>query len=301
MFARCIQTTAAALLLATSLHAEGWISGALTLHSLKGELVVSELGARDFETDADSLPLSMPGLINCRAPYGASAFFSASNRSYIFFEGDGSFAVERFEQALPEAGTWLSSERESSQSRMILNFRAGQIAVDHRSMLDSSQCLVETPLGRITVSRALWHMRIVFDPRKQFFDFTITCSDGRVRFTDLQGEQYTLRTGQRLSGAGSRTTPSIEVGESTERAREQMELFRGFIDSYAAAANHMEAYTAHFKPVGHVASLRSAPAAAKNSISDRRPIVIEYAKDPTPVTPFRGEVTPPSVYQADLF
>ena len=56
----------------------------------------------------------------------------------------------------------------------------------------------------------------LFEPPSQIFDFTITCAEGRVRFTDLQG-QHTLQTGQRLGGGGSRRSPLIEVGEITKR------------------------------------------------------------------------------------
>lgn len=301
MFSLLTKLTLFLLAFATSLGAEAWVRGALTLHFVSGEVTVSELGEGALEMTPDAVPVSMPGLINCKASYGSSAFFSSSNRSYILFEGDGSYAIERFEQIVPDAEIWHSDEREASQSRTILNFRAGHMTIDSRNMLDSSQCLVETPLGRITVRGALWQMRIVYDPRSQIYDFVITCSDGRVRFTDLQGEQYTLRTGQRLSGAGSRTSPSIEVGEITEQASEQMQRFFGLVQSYASAANDLAAYELYFKMIEQEVAEGIKPVAVRDTALDRRPIVIEYAKDPTPVTPFRGELKPPSAYQADLF
>ncbi len=291
----------ALLILATSLNAETWVRGALTLHSVSGEVALSKLGEKAVVLGAGMVPVSMSGLINCEAEYNSSALFSTSNRSYILFEGDGSFAVERFEQVLPEALIWESDTLEASQSRMIVNFRAGNFVMDSRQMLESSQCMIETPLGRIAVKRALWQMRIVFDPRSQIFDFTITCSDGRVRFTDLQGEQYTLRAGQRLSGAGARSEPSIEVGNYSERVREQMQLFRDLTGLHGAAAKNLQAYQAYFEVIDELTSQEATLPDARTDQSTRRPIVIDYAKDPSPVTPFRGEVRPPSDYQADLF
>ena len=56
--------------------------------------------------------------------------------------------------------------------------------------------LIETPIGRLAKG-SLWQMRILFEPRSQIFDYDCVCR-GRVRFTDLQGQQYTLHAGQRL-------------------------------------------------------------------------------------------------------
>lgn len=302
MLPRFLQLSSILLALASPLAAAEWVRGALTLHEVSGEVVVAELGGSATEMGAGVTPVSMSALVNCEAPHDVSAFFSASNRSFVLFEGTGSFAVERFEQELPDAATWQSAGREAGQSRMIVNLRSGRIAIDARNMSDSSQYLVETPLGRITVRRALWQMRIEFDPRSQIFDFTITCSDGRVRFTDLQGQQYTLRTGQRLSGAGAKATPSIEVGESTDRTREQMQQFRQLIDAHATAAGELEAYKPYFRAINLGSAVVAPPATeSRQSDSGRRPIVIEHAKDPEPVTPFRGEVRAPSAYQADIF
>lgn len=302
MLARFILVILLTLALASSLSANSWVRGALMLHRVSGEIVVSELAGKSAELVAGDVPLILPGLLNCQAPHGASAFFSTSNHHYILFEGAGSFAVERFEQVLPDTESWWAAKSEASQSRMIVNFRSGQITLDSRQMSDTSQYLVETPLGRITVRRALWQMQIAFDPRSQIFDFTISCSDGRVRFTDLQGQQYTLRTGQRLSGAGARTAPSIEVAGLAERAREQMQFFLSLVDEYAPAAQDLQAYKPYLQKISQAEPAPAAGLSAPSrTASGRRPIVIEHAKDPAPVTPFRGEVRPPSSFQADLF
>lgn len=302
MLPRILQLTSILLFWVAPLYAVDWVRGSVALHEVSGEVVVSELGESATAMGASVAPVFMSGLVNCEAPHGALAFFSASNRSYVLFQGSGSFAVERFEQELPAASTWQPAGSEVGQSRVIVNFRSGQIAIDARNMSDSSQYLVETPLGRISVRRALWQMRIEFDARSQIFDFTITCSDGRVRFTDLQGQQYTLRTGQRLSGAGDKAAPSIKVGESTDRSREQMVRFRQLIETHAAAATDLEAYKAYFRPIKLDSGVADRAArSTRQADSGRRPIVIEHAKDPAPVTPFRGEVRTPSVDQAEIF
>ncbi|MGZ0708473.1 hypothetical protein ACWPKO_09050 [Coraliomargarita sp. W4R53] len=286
---------------ASSLNAQMWVTGAVTLHEMSGEVSLQQLGARDDSLGPGELPVSIAGLINCQASYGSSAYFSTSNRTHLYFEGKGSFAIERFEQLMPDLKAWEADEREAGQSRMILNFRAGDLIVDNRNMLDSSQCLVETPLGRLTVKGALWQMQIVFDARSQIFDFTITCSEGRVRFTDLQGQHYTLRAGQRLAGAGSRITPSIEVGENTDRSLEQMQRYQTLSDEHFAAGDRLAPYLEHIQSIDQAARQAVFVPAQRANESMRRPIVIEYADEPSPVTPFRGQLKSPSGPQADLF
>ena len=144
-------------------------------------------------------------------------------------------------------------------------------------------------------------MRILFEPRSKIFDFTIACAEGRVRFTDLQGQQYTLHAGQRLGGAGSRMTPSVEVGEITKRSLEQMQLYHHLASQYSASINNLTHYLGHLHVIEQTASRTYALPPADKLNSVRRPIGIEYAKEPDPVTPFRGEVKPPSADQADLF
>jgi len=289
------------LLLCAPLNAEDWVRGSLYLHEVDGEITLAELGEDPFVVGMAQAPLATSGLVNCSAAYGSSAFFSTSNRSWIYFEGSGSFAVERFEQIAPDAAAWAAEPEETEQSRMIINFRSGTLIMDSRNMAESSQSLIETPLGRITVKRALWQMNIVFDPRSQIFDFTITCSSGRVRFTDLSGQQYTLRNGQRLAGAGSRTQPSIEVGEKTERSDEQMERFRILSEAHAEASDDLELYLGRMQAISQAAAQAPTTRSLQTRESKRRPIVIEYAKEPEAVTPFRGEIKPPSDWQADLF
>lgn len=297
---RAIIALAAWLLCISSLTASDWVRGSLTLQKVGGQIDLKVLGEDTLTVGARQVPVQTSGLIECYAEYGSSAYFTASNHSSIYFQGRGSFALERFEQIMPEQAEWDAGNLEATQSRVILNFRAGDLIVDNRSMLESSQYLVETPLGRLTIKRALWQMRIVFDPRSQIFDFTINCTEGRVRFTDLQGQQYTLRTGQRLAGAGSRMTPSIEVGEKTESSFEQMQRYQELASRYMSEANDFKQYKDQLQEIEQ-AVLRVPAASTNRSVSTRRPIVIEHAKEPNAVTPFRAEVKAPSADEADIF
>ncbi len=289
------------LLCICSLVAGERVHGGLILHEANGQVDLKKIGEDVARLSRRDVPIATMGLIECEASYGSSVFFTASNRSAIYFEGSGSFAVERFEQVMPELAKWNADKVEPSLSRMILNFRGGDLIVDNRNMLESSQFLIETPLGRLTAKRALWQMQISFDPRSQIFDFTITCTEGRVRFTDLQGQQYTVHMGQRLAGAGSRTSPSIEVGEKTERSREQMQRYQDLASQYSAASSDFTQYLACLQVIEQTARRTSELPVADRLNSARRPIVIEYAREAKPVTPFRGEVKPPSADQADLF
>lgn len=289
------------LLCVCSLTAGERVHGGLTLHEVNGQVDLKEIGEDVIRLSMGEVPITTMGLIECEASFGSSAFFTASNRSAIYFEGSGSFAVERFEQVMPELAKWNADKVEPSQSRIILNFRGGDLIVDNRNMSESSQFLVETPLGRLSTKRALWQMRILFDPRSQIFDFTITCAEGRVRFTDLQGQQYTVHMGQRLAGAGSRTSPSIEVGKKTERSQEQMQRYQDLASQYLAASSDFTQYLACLQVIEQTARRTSELPVADRLNSARRPIVIEYAREAKPVTPFRGEVKPPSADQADLF
>ena len=289
------------LLCICSLAAGERVHGGLTLHEVKGQVDLKKLGEDVTRLSSGEVPITTMGLIECEASYGASVFFTASNRSVIYFEGSGSFAVERFEQVMPKLAKWNADKVEPSQSQMILNFRGGDLIVDNRNMLESSQFLVETPLGRLTTKRALWQMRILFDSRSQIFDFIITCAEGRLFFTDLQGQQYTLHLGQRLTGAGSRTSPSIEVGEKTERSQEQMQRYQDLASQHSAASSDFTQYLACLQVIEQTARRTSELPLADRLNSARRPIVIEYSREAKPVTPFRGEVKPPSAGQADLF
>ena len=288
------------ILIAQIALADGWVRGSLLLLEVEGDLILSELGADRLSVGAEEAPKPFNGLLNCEAEPAARAVFSTSNRMFLGFSGEGSFSIERFEQILPTVDAWQGSDQETSQSRMIYNFRSGQLTVDSRRMDDASQCLIETPLGKITLSDAFLLAEIRFDQRSQLFNFAVSCIKGRVRFIDNDGVSYTLRNGQRIAGVGARTTPSIEVGELTTRVRDRVADFLEAVERNADYADDFAAYQGLLQPIRGLVNTATARKLEITPKSDRRPIVIERAK-PEAVTPFRGEIPPPSAYQADLF
>ena len=130
-----------------------------------------------------------------------------------------------------------------------MNFREGQITVDNRYMFDTSQFLAETPIGTVRALGGIWQMNISFDSSSHRFNFHISCIDGLVRFTDFTGKQHSLRDGQRLSGAGLSTSPSIEVGEIVERTSEQIQLFLELTRVYASSKSDLLAYAPYLQVI----------------------------------------------------
>lgn len=292
------------MLITSFAEAEVLVRGALILHEVSGKVSISRMGKEEVNFQDNQVPVSMPGLIDCRASNGSYVFFSTSSRSSILFEGDGSFTINRFEHSMPELTNWETSQEEVSQSRVILNFREGQITVDNRYMLDSSQFLAETPLGTLRALGGIWQMSISFDPGSKRFNFLISCIDGLVRFTDFTGKQHSLRNGQRLSGAGLPTSPSIEVGEVVEQTSEQIQLFLELIKVYVSSRSDLAAYAPYLEVIEQNQLLINEPIGFSDSGTDSsldRPIIIEYTSDPPAVTPFRAEVKAPSASEADLF
>ena len=95
--------------------------------------------------------------------------------------------------------------------------------------------------------------------------------------------------------------PSIEVGESTERSQEQMQRYLDLSTQYSAAADDFTRYLAYLEVIERNVRSNSERAVLGRLNTARRPIVIEFATEPEPVTPFRAELKPPSADQADLF
>lgn len=283
------------------MHAQILVRGAWTLHEVTGKVAISSKGEELEMYEFDEIPRFFSGLIKCEADQGSRAFLSSSNRSYIFFYGQGSFALERFEHSFPELDEWNLGRQEANQSRTILNFREGRVTMDNRKMLDISELLVVTPLGSVSVSGALWQMQILFDRGTQRFDFYISCSDGLLKFKDIQDKQYILRTGQRLSGAGYLNNPSIELGEITDRCIERVKFFLESVKLYENSANDLTLYLPKLEVIERDYFGDKISYAENASYRNLKPVIIEYAKDPPAVTPFRGQIRAPSIDEANLF
>ena len=289
------------LLVDASLGSSGEAQGGFLIHKLSGDVSLSELGEEELEQVTLEFPVGIRGRFSCRADSGAEVFLSASNQMFIQFRGSGEFGVERFEQTEPKRSAWLSSEGESGQSRSLISFRSGHILMDTRNLNEASRVAVETPLGRITSSRALWQMRIAFDQRSGIFDFDIACSSGRLSFTDRRDLSYALRAGQRLSGAGGWMTPGIEIVEITEKEKEAVEDFLSIRDGLEAVANRLELYLPLIEQLPAMQTESMDVRAATPERERNRPVIIEYAPRAESLSPFRGEIPAPSEGQIDNF
>ena len=195
----------------------------------------------------------------------------------------------------------LEAELFSGSVAMPSSLRSQKTIRGKNTVLLGSECMVEIPLGRLSLKRALVGIEIEFDPRSEIFSFSVICSDGQIRFADNRGETYTLRTGQRLVGAGSRMTPSIEIGEVTEEWSERVQDFKVVIERYRESTESLALYQAHFQAIDRAGSLAQSAPLSQQAPAGSRPIAIERASQSAPVTPFRGEIPPPSSDQADIF
>lgn len=278
-----------------AVQAEEWMRGSAVVTSVAGEVSLEEVGGESLQLhSADPLPRYVSGFLKVRTRPKDAIFLKTSNRISIYNEGAGFFAIERFEQD-------VATSMDQGKSRMILNFRQGLLAVDNRALSSDSQMIVETPLGRISVKNGWWLMRIAYDERSHIYDFSIECADGVLRFTGQGGDTYTLRNGQRLRGAGASSRPSIEVAEISDAGSEFFEEFTEMEAAAAALELPAAGFRPKMKPLKYVRVEDSAPAEVSAARTTKRPLVIEYAPQSAPVTPFRAVIRPPSSYQADLF
>jgi hypothetical protein len=280
------------------LQAQDWMRGAVVVTSVVGEVIVEEAGGESLQIHAtDRLPLAVSGLLQIRTKEEDAVFLRTSNRISIYNAGAGFFAIERFEQ---DVGTSM----DHGKSRLIFNFRQGLVVVDNRALSDDSQMIVETPVGRISVKAGWWLMNIAYDQRSNQYDFSIECADGVLRFTERNGNTYTLRNRQRLRGAGESLRVSIEVSEISEEAGELFEEFALLEAGAVALELSSEIFLPKMKRLRQVesgdAELAQVAQRPERSAA-KRPLMIEYAPQSAAVTPFRAVIRAPSSYQADLF
>lgn len=279
-----------ALFLPWCLGAEVWVRGSLGIGAFEGEIDVERLGGDTVPLEPESADVAyFPGAIRVNAAFGADGYVRASNAFMMYFEGPCAWGVERFEQLMPDSGRLDAS----GQSRMILNVREGKFVADGRQLPEVSQLIIETPVGRLSSDGAWWLIDLVYEPQSRIYNFTLECADGTLRFTDMAGDSYVLRGGQRLAGAGHPETLSIEVSEAS---RESIEFFER---CDAAAAVFTPELVSEERLVEHMRALAGlsaeSQAARVDAGADRsgaRPIVIEYVPRPEPLTPFRGVLKP---------
>ena len=278
-------------------QAEEWMRGAVAVASVSGDVVVEEVGGEPIQLSATrELPVYFSGLLKVQSNKRSEAvFLKASNRISMYNSGAGFFAIERF-------GQEVGASAEQAKSRMILNLRQGLLVVDHRAMGEGSQMIVETPLGRISAKKGWWLMEIAYDASGHIYNFFIECADGVLRFTDCAGATYTLRRGQRLTGAGTSMRPAIQVSELSERASRRFEAFSVLQAEADSLELSTHAFSAKMRPMNTVTQ-QERPAATVESFgaAEKRPLIIKYAPQSPPVSPFRAVIRAPSLYEADLF
>lgn len=285
---------------------QGWVRGAVAITHWDEGLELEQLGGSKVNVSGTSLPHYVGGLWAVEADHAERLLLKASNSVLLDYRGSGYLSIERFEQSVDFVGDWLAGEKESAQSRMILNLRAGWLLLDQRNLNEGSQLTVETPVGRIIAQKhALWMIELTKDERKKTYRFEIQCVDGLVRMVDLTGRIFTIRSGHRISGAGAAGTPSVEVAEITSAATEYFEGYSSRAAELSKMNLSQEALLALTVPLVYkrstaVEALAVDPVRASD-LQLKRPFAIEYSARATPVTEFRGVARPPSAYEADLF
>ncbi|HAV14255.1 MAG TPA: hypothetical protein DCX06_12295 [Opitutae bacterium] len=289
----------------SSSYALEWRQGSVAVGYIEDGMSVTPVGVASDSLPISKIPFYFEGLVKVESLDTSRVTLLASNHVLVDYKGAGYFAIERFEQEADFEADWFNSELEGGQSRMIFNLRAGTLVIDQRKMEEASQLLVETPIGRLYANRrALWMIEISRDARKRTYGFTIHCVEGTVRLLDLSNRTFSIRSGQRISGAGAAFKPSVEVAEITLDALEYLEDFDQRSIAVGALNFSAKEFYEHTKSlnIGAVEVQQAVGASASGmSQQDLRPIVIEYAPLPKPVTPFKGEARPPSAYEAGLF
>lgn len=283
------------------LYSQAWQQGSVAFTLIEDGVELSALGGVPLKTEGQALPLYSSGLFTSKNSSSARTMLMSSNGVIVDYRGAGYFSIERFEQQGPFESGWFEADVEPGQSRMIFNLRQGTLVLGQRKLADPSQLIVETPVGRISASRGvLWMVEMSSDLRKHTFTFNLHCFEGAIHMTDLTGRVYTIRTGQRISGAGDSKKPSIEVAEITADAVEYIEDYKVRRDVLTGTKFSGKALLAAMKPLP---SRLFAPVEIDPSttVSGVRPVLIEYVPRTEVVTPFRGVARPPSVYETDLF
>jgi len=283
---------------------EDLLRGAFTLLSYDGPVEVAPLGEPNLELATESLPQVLVGHLVIRAETRGELLLRGSNGSTFFYKGPGYFAIERFEQTSDFKNSVAGSIDQDRQSRMIMNLRSGTLLLDSRELSTRSQLIVETPVGRISGKNALWMADIGLDAGKGMYSFNLQCLSGRIVMIDLSGVTYTVQSGQRLSGVGASSSPSVELAKITNAAESLFEDFLTSVeekkDLQAPDANIAAAMTSIMLPTPRADTELLLPEGVLVP-DDKRPIIIEYAPKSKSFTAFRGELSLPKAVKDDHF
>ena len=288
--------------------ARAWYHGAVVVDHVRGGVSLREVGEGKLPQGEVRPPLYVSNLLQVRSDEGGETLGRMSNGFAWLHRGRGYFGIERFEQAVEPTGEERDAGGHSPvgggtlETRMILNLRRGLLVMDSRSRREPSQILVETPVGAVSAGAGLWMMRIDVNRERGIYDFEIACVDGSVGYRDRRGSDYTVRSGQRLSGAGSAGTPAIEVATLSENEREIVARMERLLDDHPMDGDRRKRLAEAMRPLKREISESDSLARRKaDDGEETRPIVLEYVPRPEPVVPYQGDVRPPSAYEADLF
>lgn len=276
--------------------AQVWRNGSLFVSSPVEGLTLQRFGGKAY--DSSALPGYFPGMVRMSGSAREGLYWCASNAVVGAYYGLGDFNIERFEQDSMDAAT--------ARSRMILSMATGRLILDSRELAAETQLLIELPMGKVHIKRALISLEIRLDERSQIYDFRMICAEGSLRFKSHQGEQFYANETQLLSGVGSSYAPTIEVSEVTNRMRDSFTLFETRANRVSAeAAEDPLGFSRHMDSISSTLQLGEQSSKPVSEPADRsqerRPIIIEFVPAPKPLVPFRGEVRPLSEREADLF
>ena len=281
-----------------TLCAQDWLHGAFFLGPSSGEVSLELPGGGHQALPEAGESSFIEGLFQLSAENDGQILLGASNSVSALFAGEGLLAIERFEQK--RATTELDT-LSTTPSRMILYLREGLLVVDNRSMGQDSQFILETPLGRIKAEMAYWYIHITYEQQRQFYNLTIECQEGTIHMSNQQGENYMMRVGQRLSAAGTTTSPSIKVSEATRESVEAFELFTGLSSEVAWDKITIDHYRDFMRPLSASSRADLKSVQMPRLSPSKHPIVIEYAPRPAATAPYRGKLEPSNKVEAELF
>lgn len=259
-------------------------------------LVVAGEAGPDLSDRMAALPIYVEGVFHVETAEPANLFFRGLNAVDFAFRGPGYLGIERFDQSFFKSGDAASPVPEST--RTILNLRRGELVVDARTAIGSTQIGLEAPFGRISAADgALWSIDIAYDRRSERYDFTLAVAEGSLQLKDQQGQTFQLYAGQRLSGAGSFLDPAVEIGEPSDRSQAGFEDYLARKDRLSTVSVDPRAF---FQATVDLpdATTRADTATPR---SDKRPLLIELAPKARPLTPYRGEILPANPDGAELF
>ncbi|WP_269526912.1 hypothetical protein [Coraliomargarita parva] len=278
-------------------QSDSWLHGGSCVIKVDGRAGLQSVGTARVQLADAALPYYYPGVFDLRAEAVSTVYAKTSNGMRFAWSGPGYFAFERFEQMASGAGD------PPGLSRMILNLRSGRLVLDSRSLPVGSQLIFEVPVGRITLRSALWLIEIRYDERSRIYTFQMECKEGSLRYTDRRGQDYLLRDGQRLAGAGPASSPGIEISTITAEAVERFGDVALVFDQAEDLAAQVGDFAAVMSPLSRSVneSTYTAAESAASVDSEARPIVIEFAPRTAPLYPYRGVIRPPSDYETDLF